>query len=481
MARLAFSLCAGVAGLLALCFLPLGALAQPAGGADASMWVVDSRYVEVTASSGAKTYCWLELTGDALIRRYVLGEIRSDTYMLTKMGAEMPAPPMLTVRPAGPPPGADVPRWRIAAAAKVGEVLWLYVAPVPRPRVTVWIGMPPHPWRQRSGGDPYEGGVVRVDLAGGKAEGWTSENGLPDALVCHDGQDVTTASGDASWGPVVREIVAADGKIAFTTHYGSRVACDPAGQGWKVLQDGEPAVLAAILQQWKIDARAVWATRRAGVIRCREAVPHLVAALGGCHELGGREGDMAFAAKDALIAIGDASCAAELQRIAEGAHRTAANCATAAAQHLTVPFSEPVAGLSVRLIATEAFPLLGGGGNVEVQVKNTSDRPLAFYYNKHYANSPHLAGEIRSADGSVTEVRPGEDLFASREVLEPGQVVTIHRPIDPHPAGRYVVRYRIDIPEVAARDWQKADDKSPIKVWWGSIQTNEVALRWRGE
>lgn len=455
---------------------------EQAGGADASMRVIDARYVEISVGAGGKRYCWLELSGNPLIHRYVLGEVHGNDYVLTNMGDKAPDPPKLIVRLDGKLAPATVPRWRIAAAAKVGQVLWLCVAPVPRPRITLYIGKPPHPSWEISGGDPYEGGVVRVDLASGKSERWTSENGLPDALVCHDGQEVVLASGHASWGPVAGEIRAEDGKVVFTTAYGSRVACDPAGREWPVLHDGEPAALVAILRQWKADPRAVWAMERAEVIHCKEAVPHLVAALGGCHELDHEAMvSMALAAKDALIAIGDASCAEALRKIVEGPNRIAANCASAAAQHLTVPFSEPVAGLAVRLVTQEAFPMLGCGSGVEVQVRNMSDHPLAFYYNKQHQDSSHLAGDIRSEDGSATELPARKDRHVRREVLEPGQVVTLYRLLEPRPAGRYVVRFRIDIPEAAAREWQKTDDKSPIKIWSGSMETNEATLRWRPE
>jgi hypothetical protein len=125
--------------------------------------------------------------------------------------------------------------------------------------------------------------------------------------------------------------------------------------------------------------------------------------------------------------------------------------------------------------------MLGGGGTVIVQVKNTTDHPLAFYYNKHYANSPYLVGELRGQDGSVTELRARKDLQARREVLEPGQVVAIFRPIDPRPAGTYTVRYRIDIPHAVAQEWQRKEGEAATKVWSGSVQTNEVTLRWRPE
>lgn len=466
-----------VARLALLGAVAAAGLHSAARGQGPAVRVVDGRLIELADDASAKRFCWFELAGDKRIERYVLGQIKDEDHLLTRMGAKMPPAPTLSVKMGHKPPGKDVPCWRISAAAKTGGALWAYAVPVPRPKVTWYIGQPPHPHHVASGGDPYEGGVFRIDPSTGAAMRLVAADGLPDALVCHDGQAHPGASGESLWGPVVSDIRAEKGKIVFTTLYHSKVTYDPAARKWTVLYSGEPKVLTKILRRWPEQRRrGEWAIRRAGQIRCKEAVPFLADILARCHQIEHVPMvGVAFGVRDALAAIGDPSCLPRLRAIAKGKNRIPAFCANYAIHHLTVPFSQPQGGLRFRLIPTES-PGQRGVVNAYIYVQNATNRQIAFCYGDDWPLAEHLVRRIRSDDGTVVEQKDQKARRIRRVLVAPGQTQGIHRNFRYTGKGPCRLRYRVHVPQAAANQWQKRW-KAP-EIWHGSVETNEVTIEW---
>jgi len=114
--------------------------------------VLNSRVVEVTRDGGGKVFCWFELDGDRLIKDYALGRLKEENYEIWRMGAKMPPPPTLAFKTGPKSPGEATPCWKIAAAAKIGQSLWVALEPMPRPKRVMYVVMPPHPHHSVSGG-----------------------------------------------------------------------------------------------------------------------------------------------------------------------------------------------------------------------------------------------------------------------------------------------------------------------------------------
>jgi hypothetical protein len=200
----------------------------------------DGKVLEVTTSDGRKRFCWFEAKCDPLVRKHVLGQIDQQEYQLSTMGTKMPSDPELVFKTGHRMPNEDVPCWQVAATAATGGDLWIALYPIFKPRVLWWIGDPPHPHHVASGGDPYEGGIVRVDLRTMATQRWTSAGGLPPELVCHDAKDGEPLPETIVLGAVVSKIVLEGDHVVFTTRNNSQVRFGPAKKAWTPLRSVEP-------------------------------------------------------------------------------------------------------------------------------------------------------------------------------------------------------------------------------------------------
>jgi hypothetical protein len=273
--------------------------------------VLEARAVRIKTGEGQR-FCWFEMIGDPLIVKFALGEMRPEEYEVSRMGEAVPEAPDAVCRIEEAPPDKSVACWRMTAARQAGDHIWMALEPIRRPNVLTWIGHPPHPHRFRSGGRPYEGGIVRLHIPSGAVQRWTSARGLPDALVCRDAE--SPLADGVLFGAVVKEIIEQGGDLAFLTRNGSEVRLDPAKLAWTTVRLGEPASLISLLRaETTGNDHKEYAIGRLGELRAREAVPALIEVLDSKPTRAGdehRDGAM-----KALVAIGEASAVGPIEEL----------------------------------------------------------------------------------------------------------------------------------------------------------------------
>lgn len=441
--------------------------------------VVDGRVVEVAQPGGRRLFCWFELDGDKLIRDYVLGRMDELGYEISRMGAKMPPAPSLALRTGPKPPAKDIPCWPVAAAATIGDDLWVALAPVPQPKRLMWIGMPPHPHHRVSGGDPWEGGIFQIDPVTRQGKHWASANGLPGALVCHDSGGGQPLPRELAVGAVVQGIRAEGGRVAFTTRNGSKALCDRRLGQWTVVRSGEPKALMDFVRSPRHHLAKGYAIRRLGTLRATEAVPLLVEILGGSPTSAGT--DHRFPAMEALIDIGDKACIARLEPLARSENLRTAQFARATIQELQTGFGEPVNGLAFRLTSFWEPCPAGEGLTAYLDVRNAADHPIALCYDDPWPLSPHLILHLVREDGMRVQRTLADRHRTKVHVLEPDEIKRLSRSVSAPAPGTYRLHYVVSIPEEFART---VVERRRIRyhrdlphAWTGEAVTNAIPLR----
>jgi len=435
------------------------------------------RTIHLPGADGEKRLCWFEAkSDDALIRKYILGQLLNAKveYVLRRFGSKMPASPGVELKTGPREPAEGIPCWRVAASATVDKMLWVALAPIPRPRVVYWIGMPPHPHSEMSGGPPYEGGILRVDLATLTVERWTSANGLPPELVCPNADSFPDA---LRFGAIVTGIGEERGHIAFTTRSQSKVLFDPARKTWTAVRCGEVKPLIGLLTK---DSCTAYAIERLSQLRSKEAVPALIKILARAPAPAGR--DFRFRARQALLAINDKSALPGLRKLVNAKHLRTRQYARFIIQEMETPFGEPVNGLRFH-ITTPDNPRPGGWQiNVHVSVMNTTDSEIALCYVYGRSISRHIALAMEPAPEGFPARKPSR--YPTRHtIIKPGGVARFYHYLDPDhlktktfAVGTYRITCRINVPaEFAAKMKRQRGAGSP-DVWHGSVTTNTVAV-----
>jgi len=347
----------------------------------------DGRVLEIDVPGQEKRFCSFEAKGDPLVQKHILGQLDDEQYLLFKLGAEMPPAPEMLLRTGKEMPAEDVPCWRVSAARVIDGHLWVALAGIARPKVVWWTGEPPHPHYTASGGDPYEGGILRVDLETMAVKRWTSADGLPKELVCHDAEAGLPLPPEVVFGAVVTEIRREGERLVFTTRNSSRVLFDPRKEAWTVERAGEPKDLLRLLGPSPENRpyRAC-AVAQLGALRAKEAIPALIEILGGQPATPGD--DHRHGAMEALIAIDAAEAVEGLLPLTRNENLYVRRYALAVIQSVQTPFGKPIAGLRFRL-TTRRNPF-GAGDTIShvIGVQNVTDHEIVLRYRDPWPRSP---------------------------------------------------------------------------------------------
>ncbi|HUT11762.1 MAG TPA: hypothetical protein VMY42_14775 [Thermoguttaceae bacterium] len=434
----------------------------------------DGKVLEIDVPGEEKRLCWFEAKGDPLVEKHVLRQIGDEAYLLFKLDAKMPPAPEMLLRTGKEMPAEDVPCWRVSAVRLIDGDLWVALIGIARPKMTWWTGEPPHPHHTRSGGDPYEGGILRVDLETMAVKRWTSEGGLPKELVCHDTDMSEPLPPEILFGAVVTDIGQQGDQLIFTTRNSSRVLLDPQKEAWTVEQAGEPKDLLRLLGPAAANRPyRAYAVGQLGVLRAKEAVPTLIEILANGLPNSGAD-QQRHAAMEALIAIDDPSAVEGLRPLAGSENLYIRRYAEAVILSLKTPLGKPVAGLRFRLTTRRNPFQVGSSISHVIDVQNVADHEIILRYRDPWPRSPDLVLQIRREDGSEIVRLPEENYRSEIRVIKPGQVERIFRWTEPLPPGRYRLRYQITIPEEYAKKNARATDPGP--TWHGSVTTNEITV-----
>jgi hypothetical protein len=263
--------------------------------------ICNSKVVEVNEPDGSSKYYWFEAKCDPLIRKYILKEIELSEYILTGMGSKSPNAPDVILSIKDNMPGKEIPCWNISAARIIDDYLWISLIPIRQPRITQYISMPPHPHGVRPGGNPYEGGIIRIELKTSKWTRWTSLAGLPTEMVC---REVEGLPEKIIFGNVITQIQKNKDKIIFKSRNQSEMQFDIEQGKFKCIHSEEPNTLIALLKDGKTYYNYIvtsYAVERLGQLHSIEAIPLLVEILSSHPDTAGT--DCRYEAKNALIEI----------------------------------------------------------------------------------------------------------------------------------------------------------------------------------
>ena len=383
----------------------------------------------------------------------------------------MPPDPEVMFKTSDRMPAEDIPCWESAAIGVIDGDLWIALHPIFKPRVLSYIGMPPHPWHVLGGGDPYEGGIVCVDLKTMATQRWTSADGLPPELVCRDAKAPLPER--IVLGAVVSEIGREGDQLVFTTRNNSRVRFEPAKKAWTAVRAGEPEDLLELLRGGQSNFfYREYAIGQLGRLRATCAIPTLVEILASRPTSAGME--HRIPAAEALIAIDDKSAIKHLRPLTGHELLLTRQYARGVIQAIETHYGRPVEGLRFRLTTHGDPSPTGGNIDVCIWVRNVSDREIPFRHRDYWPLSPHLILKIRREDGSAIQRETDQSRRHETYVLKPGEVVRLHRYVDPLPPGRYHIKYQISIP--VQYEQLPYGQRRPRDTWRGTATTNEIAV-----
>lgn len=421
-------------------------------------------------------YLWFEVKGDPLILKHLNTPqtMQDDRYLLT-WGEKMPSPPEIVLKIDEKLPTITTPCWHVTAAYHDWETLWVALAPIPRPRQTIYIGMPPHPCWDRAA-EPFEGGVLRIDLRTMKVTRWTSAEGLPQSLVCkcRPGDELVFFPEDIMQGSRVCAIEKHDGVLSFITQNGSKVRYNPQTEQWSVVKNGEAAQLLDRYEDFKQPMQE-FAHMRFGQLHAREAVPLLLDVLSRTPI--SMSTDIRDGAKIALIEIADPASVAPLLKLTGHADQRTAAYAREAYLRITTPFSEPVNGLAFRLLPP--YQPVSAKENVycQLEIRATATTPLlALLHIKDRipgVDNPSLECRlIREGEAKETLCYPITNVNANFTKSQFAVDSVILSPLTP---GIYHLKIRIHAAQAYAKSAEKSAGNSD-HYWYGEATANEVTF-----
>lgn len=433
--------------------------------------IYDSKIIEVNNPDGQKQYYWFEVKCDPLIKKYLLKEIDISEYILTRMGSKRPVAPEMILRTERNIPN-DTPFWSISSAQIIDNHLWIAFLPIRQPRVVWYVSMPPHPHHIEAP-DPYEGGIVCLDLTRNELVRWTSKNGLPTQLVC---REVEQLPEELIWGNVITTIQASDNIIIFKTRNDSEVHFEYQKKNWDCIYSGESKPLIELIRDPTIYYVVQnYAIQRLGELHSIDAIPVLVNILGSHPSNAGS--DHRPEARDALIEIGEKSLTKELEMLSESNDLMIKRYSRAVLNAIHVHFSDPVNGLRFKIMTLDDPVSEGDYFGIDIKIVNITENTITFKYRNFDRRSFHLILEITNEEGKIIPRNANKDSMPQRIdniKIEPGETASINRSIEPLPAGKYKIKYHIDIPkeyaEEAAREYNQKD------VWYGTVITNEISI-----
>jgi hypothetical protein len=447
----------------------LAATRPSPGGAEKppTVSIVEQRAVQMTYPDGRREFCCFELTGDPLVVKHVRGEAEGSAYVVdSRGGVKMPPPPKAVLKRTGRVPPQDVACWPISTILLDGHTLWVALEAVARPGIQCYIDMPPAPWRVLSGGDPYEGGVWQIDLAGLSHKHFTAGTGLPDDLVCRQPKDGFPLPEEIVFGPVVTAISLEGQRIVFSTRNGSRVLYIPETGIWETVRSGERETLLGLLAAKKRGVALLYAIQRLGILREKRAVPGLLDLL----EAG------RYDAMEALIAINDPSAEERLEALAEKPEIETRQLARAVLLGMRTPFGQPVGGLAFRLLTRENPNWAEACTTVILEIRNVSDSPRAFAYENVSLLPPQIEPHIVQADGTPVPAQPAQR--GQRRLLEiaRGDVGQVFGQLDFLAPGTYRVGCRVTGSAGAAEKASAVKAPPAATIWQGEVRTNEILV-----
>ena len=433
--------------------------------------IYDSKIIEVNNPGGQNQYYWFEAKCDPLIKKYIFKEIDISEYMLPTMGSKRPASPEMILHTEKIVP-EDTPFWSISASQIIDNHLWIALLPIRQPRVTWYIGMPPHPHHIEAP-DPYEGGIVCIDLITNELVRWTSKNGLPAQLVC---REVEQLPEELIWGNVITAIQAIENQVIFKTRNGSEVHFEYQKKNWDCIYSGESKPLIELIRNPKIYYVVQnYAIQRLGELRSIDAIPVLVTILGSQPSNAGS--DHRSEARDALIEIGEKSLTKELEMLSESNDSMIKRYSRAVINGIHAQFSEPVNGLRFKILTKDDPVSEGNYIGIDIKIMNITENTITFKYKDFNLRSFHLVLEITNEEGIIIPRIAKTDDTPQRTdniEIEPVKTVSVYRSIEPLPIGKYKIRYHIDIPKEYAEEAIRKYNKK--NVWYGTLTTNEISI-----